>query len=344
LIEVVELMKEGILVLSENMKITRCNEASKTLLHCQNLLDKTYTDFIHPSDLHIFNNAVIRVLGSYNMTPVTIEYRVNQKAFPATPHHDKNRKKTTPAGSFYSPLSPKSTMRVYAAPALNQSSDDHEEMETVNAGYRSTHFVSSSSSQVSLGGGASTLAGTSAIELDLFSRRSSDRDNMSSTSQGQIVENDVIAENEKDYIWVEATICKGMSINQNDDFEYDIKLVCRDIQDRKREALREYNDLVRENDERDRMNAAKLRYISCIAHDLKTPLQSFCFTLDLLNQTHMHREQREYVQQANVAVDLMRLTISQTMDISKALTGAKLMPRRTTVYLSSIMHRVEIIM
>jgi len=209
LIEVVELMKEGILVLSENMKIVRCNEASKTLLQCQNLLDKTYTDFIHPSDLHIFNNAVIRVLGSYNMTPVTIEYRVNQKAFPATPHHDKNRKKTTPAGSFYSPLSPKSTMRVYAAPALNQSSDDHEEMETVNAGYRSTHFVSSSSSQVSLGGGASTLAGTSAIELDLFSRRSSDRDNMSSTSQGQIVENDVIAENEKDYIWVEATICKG---------------------------------------------------------------------------------------------------------------------------------------
>jgi len=341
LIEVVELMKEGILVLSENMTIMRCNEASKTLLHCQNLLDKTYTDFIHPSDLHIFNNAVIRVLGSYNMTPVTIEYRVNQKAFPSMPHNDKTRKKTTPVGSFYSPLSPKSTSRVYAAAPLNQSSDDHEEVEMVNAEF--PRHTGSCSSRISLGGGTSTLAGTSMIDVDLFSMRSTDRDQVSHTSQGQVVENEVFAENEKDYIWVEATICKGMSINQNDDFEYDIKLVCRDIEDRKRAALREHNDLVRENDERDRMNAAKLRYISCIAHDLKTPLQSFCFTLDLLNQTHMHREQREYVQQANVAVDLMRLTISQTMDISKALTGAKLMPRRTTVNLSTVMSRVEII-
>jgi len=39
----------------------------------------------------------------------------------------------------------------------------------------------------------------------------------------------------------------------------------------------------------------------------------------------------------------MKLTISQTMDISKALTGAKLMPRRTTVYLSSVLNRVKII-
>jgi hypothetical protein len=39
------------------------------------------------------------------------------------------------------------------------------------------------------------------------------------------------------------------------------------------------------------------------------------------------------VQQANVAVDPMKLTISQTMDTSKALTGAKLVPRCTTVSL-----------
>ena len=58
----------------------------------------------------------------------------------------------------------------------------------------------------------------------------------------------------------------------------------------------------------------------------------------------MHSEQREFVEQANVAVDLMKLTISQTMDISKALTGAKLMPRRTTVYLPSVVERIKIIM
>jgi len=147
------------------------------------------------------------------------------------------------------------------------------------------------------------------------------------------------------YVWVESTICKGMTIKYGDHFEYDIKLVSRNIEGRKKAAQqRHLQDIAQENEERARFNAAKLRYISCIAHDLKTPLQSFCFSLDLLDQTPLMAEQREYVQQANVAVDLMKLTISQTMDISKALKGVKLMPRRTTVNLASIIHRVQIIM
>jgi hypothetical protein len=43
-------------------------------------------------------------------------------------------------------------------------------------------------------------------------------------------------------------------------------------------------------------------------------------------------------------VDLMKLTISQTMDISKALSGAKLTPRCTTVSLPSVLNRVKVIM
>ena len=337
LVEVVEIMKEGVLVLSENMKITRCNEASKTLLNSNNLLEKTYTDFVHPSDLHIFHAAVVRVLGSYNMTPVTIEYRVNQKAFPSVPTNKQARKKCVPTTPSHSPLFSKTERKIHAA----ESSEDDSEIEMMKPSLPVAQ-MSFNSLQLSSGGdvgGASTIAGASAITLDVLINSESDV-----MSQGQNTTNELIAEEECHYIWIEATICKGMSLNQNDDFEYDLKLVCRDIEDRKREALREHNDFVKETEERERTNAAKLRYISCIAHDLKTPLQSFCFTLDLLNQTHMRREQREYVQQANVAVDLMRLTISQTMDISKALTGAKLMPRRTTVNLSTVMSRVEIIM
>ena len=65
--------------------------------------------------------------------------------------------------------------------------------------------------------------------------------------------------------------------------------------------------------------------------------------MDLLVQTALTAEQREFVQQATVAVDLMKLTISQTMDISKALTGVKLMPRCATVSLSNIVERVKVI-
>jgi signal transduction histidine kinase len=144
------------------------------------------------------------------------------------------------------------------------------------------------------------------------------------------------------YLWIECTLCKGVRMTRGNEFEYDVKMVARNIDDRKKRA--QYQTMIENTEEKGRVNESKMRYISCIAHDLKTPLQSFCFTMDLLGQTRLHTEQREFVQQALVAVDLMKLTISQTMDISKALTGAKLLPRRTTVYLSSVIQRVKVIM
>eukprot|EP00598_Pedospumella_elongata_P012236 CAMPEP_0185012126 /NCGR_PEP_ID=MMETSP1098-20130426/98142_1 /TAXON_ID=89044 /ORGANISM="Spumella elongata, Strain CCAP 955/1" /LENGTH=583 /DNA_ID=CAMNT_0027541179 /DNA_START=832 /DNA_END=2583 /DNA_ORIENTATION=+ len=146
---------------------------------------------------------------------------------------------------------------------------------------------------------------------------------------------------EDHYIWIECTMCKGKTLTKGGEFEYHLRLVSRNIDDRKKSAL--YQSIVEDSAEIDRVNEAKMRYISCIAHDLKTPLQSFSFSLDLLEHTDLYMEQRELVQQANVAVDLMKLTISQTMDISKALTGAKLMPRRTAVFLSSVVERIKVI-
>jgi signal transduction histidine kinase len=122
-------------------------------------------------------------------------------------------------------------------------------------------------------------------------------------------------------------------------FVYDIKLAVRNIDDRKKQD--KYQKMV---EEKACVNEAKLRYISCIAHDLKTPLQSFAFSLDLLAHTHLTADQKDYLDQATVAVDLMRLTISQTMDISKALTGTQLQPRRTTVHLGAVVRRVKVIM
>jgi hypothetical protein len=146
------------------------------------------------------------------------------------------------------------------------------------------------------------------------------------------------------YRWVESTMCKGVCLSLDCEDEYDLKMITRNIDDRKRHAQEQLDALLAQSRQLDLINAAKLRYISCIAHDLKTPLQSFCFSLDLLQQSGLSAEQLECVQQASVAVDLMKLTISQTMDISKALSGAKLQPRRTTVVLSSLIARVNVIM
>ena len=147
------------------------------------------------------------------------------------------------------------------------------------------------------------------------------------------------------YTWVESTLCKGMSSfhgSTNSRNDINVKVHSRNVDNRKKNALfQHYFEMTKEQE---RVNEAKMRYISCIAHDLKTPLQSFCFTVDLLQNTEVTPEQAELLSHTTVAVDLMKLTISQTMDISKALTGAKLMPRRSLVHLSSIIDRVSIIM
>ena len=306
MIEVVEMVKESILVLSDDFQIVRCNQAANVLLGAKDSLGLIYTDSIHPNDLKLFSASVNRVMHGFaaESQTATIEYRINQ---------------TVAAGVSIKPTHRTTSARNARNVKVLPTSSDGPSISTLRQDF--------SSQNTGFAGLSFSAEGVSGSEHSIMTAA------LAATSAD--------AEN---YIWVESTICKGVRLNRDEDFVYEIKLVTRNIEDRKREAVHEYNDLVRETEERDRTNAAKLRYISCIAHDLKTPLQSFCFTLDLLNQTNLRPEQREYVQQADVAVDLMKLTISQTMDISKALTGAKLMPRRTTVYLSSIMHRVEVIM
>jgi signal transduction histidine kinase len=144
------------------------------------------------------------------------------------------------------------------------------------------------------------------------------------------------------YIWVESTFCKGATLLPDGSPGCDVKMISRSIDDRKRSA--HYRQYYQEMKKKEAVNEAKLRYISCIAHDLKTPLQSFCFTVDLLAAAGLNPAQCELLEHANVAVDLMKLTISQTMDISKALTGTALQPRRQPVRLSSIIERVRVIM
>ena len=148
------------------------------------------------------------------------------------------------------------------------------------------------------------------------------------------------------YMWVESTLCRGKgrtsfhrSAASNN---IQVKMLSRNVDHRKKEEL--FQEFFEVTKEQERVNEAKMRYISCIAHDLKTPLQSFCFTVDLLLHTQTTPEQAELLSHTTVAVDLMKLTISQTMDISKALTGIKLLPRRGSVQLSSIIDRVSIIM
>jgi PAS domain-containing protein len=291
LVEVVEMVKESVVVFGENLKITRCNEATKTLLNTGSLVGQMITDFVHPEDVRAFEEAMLVALSGYSQTPVTLEYRICREI---TEEGFSDRGSLAPTNAKpASYFATTGTRKIHASlemPALRATSP------------RSSHSALSASMPTVVSG----------------------------LSEKSFLPSGKLSGN-FEYIWVESTVCKGIHLSQSDDFDYDLKMVTRNIEDRKRQAQTQLENILRASEEQTRINAAKLRYISCIAHDLKTPLQSFCFSLDLL-------------QQANVAVDLMKLTISQTMDISKALTGAKLVPRCTTVSLPSVLDRVKVIM
>lgn len=141
------------------------------------------------------------------------------------------------------------------------------------------------------------------------------------------------------YLWVESRL--GKKICKDKQCEMFVNMITKNIDETK---IGQMNEEIRNRSKNESaQNAAKLSYISCVAHDLKTPLHSFCFVLDLLKDANLTKDQEELIETAEVSTDLMRLTISQTMDINKVLSGKDLIPRRTTVSLSDVMRRVNII-
>ena len=285
LVEVVDMIKESILVLSKDLVVLKCNNVSK-LLFGEDVVGINIREYIHPVDLPLFCDAISEASESYTFGSTTIEIRIEHESSTASPKfHPKRQAKR----SKY-----RNNGKNYKVYTTEESPLDVE--------------------------------GEGDIEMGESTPLNADKEAQSA---------------HVNYVWIEVTVCKGKPVKVNNVFEHDIKLVCRNIDDRKKRQA--FQALVESTEERGRINESKLRYVSCIAHDLKTPLQSFSFSLDLLNETDLHHEQRELVEHASVAIDLMKLTISQTMDISKALTGAKLMPRRTTVFLSSVLNRVKII-
>ena len=75
LLEIVELIKESMMEISDDGRVLRCNEASKFLFD-KNVIGCKVTNYIHPDDVPLFNGAILQVLSTYNHLPSTVEYRI----------------------------------------------------------------------------------------------------------------------------------------------------------------------------------------------------------------------------------------------------------------------------
>ena len=69
---------------------------------------------------------------------------------------------------------------------------------------------------------------------------------------------------------------------------------------------------------------AKHQYITCTAHDMRTPLTSFRLGLELLRQTELSQEQKEVLEQSELACDIMVDTITRAIEVGRSLYGAPL--------------------
>jgi PAS domain S-box-containing protein len=157
--------------------------------------------------------------------------------------------------------------------------------------------------------------------------------------EGSIMFEYQITNSEEEEVWLESTLKREVKAEEE---ERKIYMITREVTERKR--AEESRMLAESIQATENSNQAKLHYISCIAHDLKTPLQSFFYVLDLLKASSMDENQLELVEQAEVSVELMKLYVSQALQIGKALSGGDAVARKGSFSLSTLLQRVKIVM
>jgi hypothetical protein len=139
------------------------------------------------------------------------------------------------------------------------------------------------------------------LELSRPTRSSSSSSNQSISVEFRVFD----AQNE--LMWLESTILLRKE-SKNGELVTTMMLLTRNIHAKKSEE-----EILK------REHAAKLQYITCCAHDLKTPLQSFSYALDLLLASQLNADQEDICKYAEVSLSLMNQTIAQTMDSNKIL-------------------------
>jgi GAF domain-containing protein len=73
---------------------------------------------------------------------------------------------------------------------------------------------------------------------------------------------------------------------------------------------------------------AKNDYISCTAHDIRTPVACFQLSLELLAASPLSDEQREYVTDAQLCVEVITETVERAIETARQQRGAAPSPAR----------------
>jgi PAS domain S-box-containing protein len=92
-----------------------------------------------------------------------------------------------------------------------------------------------------------------------------------------------------------------------------ISLFVRDVT---RQIARE-EEISRAREEAERANMAKSRFLATMSHEIRTPLTGIIGMLDLLSDTRLDQQQKQYVQNLRLSSDTLMQIINDVLDYSK---------------------------